>query len=255
MAKILLGLSILFMALSAFFGFQTKGKVTSTKAQLATTQSSLDAKTKLAAKLDADTKAAKDEAAAAVAKADAAATELTTTKADAQKAQGQVTELQTQIESKDGEIAKLNETVAKGTGSSPIGEPSELEAKVKEAEVKVAELTQVNQSLTGKVKEAESHAAAADEEKQKKTRQQAAKNLEGQVLAVNQGWNFVVLSIGDHQGVAMNSQLIVKRGDSMVAKVRVSSVEPATSIADIIPGSLARGTRVQAGDRVIYPGS
>jgi hypothetical protein len=81
-----------------------------------------------------------------------------------------------------------------------------------------------------------------------------ARGLEGQVMAVNQGWNFVVISLGDRQGALPNAQMLVKRGDSLVAKVTISSVEPSTSIADIVPGSVPRGQRVMPGDRVVYPG-
>ena len=82
-----------------------------------------------------------------------------------------------------------------------------------------------------------------------------AQGLTGQVLAVNRAYNFLVISLGDKQGVAMNGEMIVKRGGLQVARVKITSVEPTTSIADIVPGSLGRGVNVQAGDEVIYPGS
>ena len=53
----------------------------------------------------------------------------------------------------------------------------------------------------------------------------------------------------------MGAQMIVKRGDQMVAKIKITSVEPSTAIADVVPGSLARGARVMPGDRVVYTGS
>jgi hypothetical protein len=43
----------------------------------------------------------------------------------------------------------------------------------------------------------------------------------------------------------------VKRGNTRIGKVRVTSVEPASSIADIIPGSLVGGLSIQPGDYVI----
>ncbi len=83
--------------------------------------------------------------------------------------------------------------------------------------------------------------------------QKAKPGLEGEVMAVNQGWNFVVVSIGDRQGAEANSELIVKRGDTMIGKLKITSVEPSTSIADIIPDSVSKGQRVLPGDRVIFP--
>ena len=80
----------------------------------------------------------------------------------------------------------------------------------------------------------------------------ARRNLMGRVLAVNQAWNFVVLSIGDKNGVLSNTELIVKRGSTEIGRVRITSVEPSTSIADIIPTSITRGLSIQPGDEVIF---
>ena len=55
--------------------------------------------------------------------------------------------------------------------------------------------------------------------------------LPGTILAVNQAWNFVVLSLGDRQGVVPNAEMLVQRGGQLLGKVRVTSVEPSTSIA------------------------
>ncbi len=79
--------------------------------------------------------------------------------------------------------------------------------------------------------------------------------LEGQVLAVNSAWNFVVLSIGDNRGVVNNAELLLKRDGRYLGKVRVTSVEPSTAIADIVANSVPAGIAVQPGDRVIYQSS
>jgi hypothetical protein len=75
------------------------------------------------------------------------------------------------------------------------------------------------------------------------------------VLAVNQAYNFVVLNLGGRHGLEPNSEMLVMRGGTLIGKIRISSVEPATAIGDIISGSLARGVQVQPGDTVIYAGS
>jgi hypothetical protein len=79
--------------------------------------------------------------------------------------------------------------------------------------------------------------------------------LQGRILAVNPGWNFVVLSVGDKQGVLVNASLVVVRGNEPVARLRVTSVEPSTSIADVLPGSVRKGISVQPGDTVIFEGT
>jgi hypothetical protein len=80
------------------------------------------------------------------------------------------------------------------------------------------------------------------------------KGLQGRILAVNSGWNFVVLSVGDKQGVSVNAPLLVVRGNQPIAKLKITSVEPTTSIADVLPGTVPRGVSVQPGDTVIFQG-
>lgn len=84
------------------------------------------------------------------------------------------------------------------------------------------------------------------------------KGLEGKILAVNPSWNFVILNLGDRNGVVNNAEMLInrmtQRGPMMIGKVRITSVEPSTSIADIVVNSVRQGTSVQPGDTVIYSG-
>ena len=79
--------------------------------------------------------------------------------------------------------------------------------------------------------------------------------VHGSVLAFNQAYNFVVLNLGARNGVEANSEMLVLRDGTLIGKIRISSVEPATAIGDIITNSLARGVQVQPGDSVIYAGT
>jgi cell shape-determining protein MreC len=78
--------------------------------------------------------------------------------------------------------------------------------------------------------------------------------LHGRVLAVDRNWNFVVLDLGNRNGVVANATMVVQRGASMVGKVRITTVEPSQSIADIVPNTVPAGINVEPGDSVIYPG-
>ena len=78
--------------------------------------------------------------------------------------------------------------------------------------------------------------------------------VRGSVLAVNQAYNFVVLNLGGRQGLETDTEMLVLRHGALIGKIRVSSVEPATAIGDIVSTSLARGVQVQPGDVVIYAG-
>lgn len=76
----------------------------------------------------------------------------------------------------------------------------------------------------------------------------------GTILAVNSGLNYVVLSVGDQQGVSVNTPLVVVRGGQRVATLKVTSIEPRASVAEVVPGTLAKGQAVQVGDRVVPRG-
>src|SRR5439155_7644786 len=60
--------------------------------------------------------------------------------------------------------------------------------------------------------------------------------LKGKVVVVDPKYNFVVLDIGANKGVEPRGVLVVSRNSKLVAKVRVASVQPDRSIANIMPG-------------------
>jgi SMC interacting uncharacterized protein involved in chromosome segregation len=197
--------------------------------------------------------------------------DLAKTKGDLEASQSQLATVQSNLDAANSQIATQNDTInnlkaqiagLSGTGQTvtgpqgvPIEEYNKVNAELKDAQAQVAELNEVKDTLTGKVKDAESHADDLQKVVDTYKSHILRNGLEGEVLAVNQGWNFVVLSIGDRQGAMANAEMILERDGSQIGKVRITSVEPSTSVADIIPGSLARGVRVQPGDRVIFPGT
>jgi myosin heavy subunit len=61
-------------------------------------------------------------------------------------------------------------------------------------------------------------------------------NLRGKVLVTDPKWQFVVLNIGEDQGVLEHGELLINRGGKLVAKVKISSVQKDRSVANIMPG-------------------
>ena len=76
-------------------------------------------------------------------------------------------------------------------------------------------------------------------------------HLEGKVLAVNGTWSFVVISLGEQNGISINREFLIKHGDQVIAKAKITSVEPSTSVADIVPNKEASKTAIQVGDVVV----
>jgi hypothetical protein len=60
--------------------------------------------------------------------------------------------------------------------------------------------------------------------------------LKGKVLVMDPKWNFVVLNVGEDQGVLEQGELLVNRNGRLVAKVKVRSVQKDRSVANIMPG-------------------
>jgi cell shape-determining protein MreC len=73
--------------------------------------------------------------------------------------------------------------------------------------------------------------------------------LKGKVLVADPKWNFVVLNVGEDQGVLDRGELLVNRNGKLVAKIIVRSVQKDRSIANVLPGwELGQ---VMEGDQVI----
>jgi len=60
--------------------------------------------------------------------------------------------------------------------------------------------------------------------------------LKGKVLVFDPKWNFVVLDVGQDQGVLERGELLVNRNGRLVAKVKVTSVQKDRCVANIVPG-------------------
>ena len=61
-------------------------------------------------------------------------------------------------------------------------------------------------------------------------------NLKGKIVAVDPKWDFVVLNIGEDQGVMEDGEMLVSRDGKLVAKVIVRSIQKGHSIANVVPG-------------------
>ncbi len=60
--------------------------------------------------------------------------------------------------------------------------------------------------------------------------------LRGKVVAYDPKWEFVVLDIGEDNGVLEYGELLVSRNGQLVAKVVVRTVEKKRAIANLVPG-------------------
>jgi len=262
MAKILLGIALAVMLATAALGYlahqnaeQLQKVLRETKQELGTTKTTL-------AKTRDELKTRTEELAAANTKIEEKEKEIASVKGLLDEANKKIAEGAAAMEAKVTELAALQTKYDELAGKPKdpnnivIEDPlvAALKADVLKAQNELAESKALIDSLTKQKKQTEDEMVSL---KNYKTRVQgsiAIKTLSGRILAVNTGWNFVVLSIGDKQGAVMNASFLVVRNGAPIGKVRITSVEPSSSIADIIPGTISKGVTIQPGDSVIVEG-
>jgi hypothetical protein len=253
MAKILHPISLLLLVGALVLGFMNRSKLVSTKGDLSTAKSQLATATQQASdSLNAE-KLAKEELAGEKTKREAAEAELTPVKSKLNEAEAQVTALTASLEEQKNKVAELEARPAGGAAEVPQVNVAETEARVKELEALLTAAQAEAKAVADQRQAAIDEAAALRVAEQKRAQGLMRKGLQGTVLAYNPAWNFVVLNIGDRQGASAGAELVVARGDKMVGRVKITSVEPSTSIADVILSSVATGAQIAPGDTVIYP--
>jgi hypothetical protein len=262
MAKFSLVFAIVFTLLTAVIGFMTKSRVDGlqgtlgkTRTELGSTKSALDKKT-------ADLKKSTEDLTAANKTIDGQKETIGSLTAERDDAKKKSDDATGQLADRDKQISDLKAQIEVASRNTGTGNPGELAEKVaamqnqlKSNETALLEKQQVIDDLTNKVKTNQGQLDTANSEVKRYKYNIAQHGFTGRVEAVNPGWNFVVINVGDRQGATVNSQLVVIRNGQNIGKVRITAVEPTTSIADVIPGTMARGQRVQPGDEVVFIGT
>ena len=73
--------------------------------------------------------------------------------------------------------------------------------------------------------------------------------ISGKIVSVNRNWNFVVLNIGEKDGLVEKGELIVSRNKQVIGRIRVVSTEANTAVADILVNTLQG--QIEPGDDVL----
>ena len=268
----LTGLAVIFLLLAAFFALLNGQKVKALRTNAATLRSPVPAKVNAPT---GGTAAAQQQGKSAdtedgVAKAEAALAQAEKEKAD----------LKGKLDVSQQEIAALRQRAAgTQTNSNPsapgIAPPpadnaqsADLQSQVDDLRHQLDGAEKEKALLAEKLQDAQQRPAQVKEAPKAETRKRRETasvqresssshraGVHGTVLAYNQAYNFVVLNLGARNGVEPNSEMLVLRDGTLIGKIRISSVEPATAIGDIMTNSLARGVQVQPGDNVIYAGT
>src|SRR5438105_1103801 len=254
-SKTLIVSSAALLALAAVFGIlnvrKTRGLRTEVVESKATEQTRIAREKQL--------KAREEAVAAATANFGDTKTKAASTEAELLKAQTEKNDLQAKVRVNETEIAELRRRIEEAE-KKPVAAPStasasELQTQLEDAKKQLDAAEREKVLLSDKMRTNQERASQPQAEKKHRPAAGGVPGIRGTVLAVNQAYNFVVLSLGGRQGVEANTEMLVLRGGSFIGKIRISSVEPATAIGDIITSTLARGVQVQPGDTVVYAGN
>jgi hypothetical protein len=256
--RTLLGTSVLLLALAAVFGVLNLSKTKTLRGSATTAAAERQNVEQYRIKKENELKAR--EAAIATAQAKLTDRDGNTVVAEEQLAQilNEKKQLETKLQDKEAEIAALQKQVdEKQPGSANPGAPStvELQAQLDDARQQLDNAEHEKSLLSEKMQTVTEKSSRLEDEKKRRAVARGKVGVRGTVLAVNRAYNFVVLNLGGRNGVEARSEMLIVRDGTYIGKIRISSVEPATAIGDIITSTLARGVQVQPGDIVIYAGS
>lgn len=257
MAKLFIGIALLVMLATAALSFLAKGNIDKLQSRLKEAQGNVAGAEAKAKAAQSEATKAKEDLTAANAKTEEVAKDLGAKTSQVEDLSNKLKEATLLVEEKTRQLAAAaaNPNPAPAPAAN-IEDPriGELQGELAKAKAELAEAKQVSESMSGRVKDVESKLSAAESKVRLREAGSVRAGLQGRILAVNSGWNFVVLSVGDKQGVIVNAPLLVVRGSEPIARLRITSVEPSTSIADVLPGSVRRGVTVQPGDTVVFEG-
>lgn len=242
---------------AAVFGILSGTKVKTLRNDVAATQAQRENADRLRLTVEKEVKARAAKVATDLAKVTENENRVASAEAEVVKTQTEKSDLQAKLQANESQIGELQKRVDEMTKAPAKPDPgapsvSELQAQLDEARKQLDNAEREKQLITENIRNPQARSA----EVAVKQRDPGFRgSIRGTVLAVNRAYNFVVLNLGNRQGVESNAEMLVLRGGTMIGKIRISSVEPATAIGDILSGSLARGVQVQPGDTVIYAGS
>ena len=254
--------SVALLSLAAAFGLLNFQKTRALRAEVAQSETSRVSAEQQSASREKQLKEREAAVVAANAKFGDSQNKIANHEAELTKVQAEKNDLEAKLRANETEIAELRKRIdaaeTKPTASDSPGSPSvaELQAQLEDAKKQLDAAEREKILLSDKIKLTQERSTPLETERKPRPAPGANNpGIRGTVLAVNQAYNFVVLSLGARQGVEANTEMLVLRGGSFIGKIRISSVEPATAIGDIITSTLARGVQVQTGDTVVYAGN
>jgi len=198
----------------------TQDNLASTKTDLNNTKSTL-------AKTESDLKRTRTQLADAVAERDKAVKAEALAQQRAQKLTDEMTDVRKKLDDAQAELAAYS--VA---GMTPL-EVANANKQIKELQNTINGLRGENKILGTTIRNLKSELAIY---RDPDSRPSLPATLHGKVVVYDPKWEFVLLDVGEDQGVLVNGELLVNRDGKLIAKVIVRSIQKDRCIANIVSG-------------------
>jgi len=230
--------------------FVAKPKVDELKSNLDTTTQNLQQTTE--AKNVAETEARNQKMLA-----EKVSRELTDTKGlleaaatDAQQQRGRAERLQTELTSVTRQRNEAQETIAAWNvlGLQP-GQVAQLQTDLKKVTEERDNYANQEPIFIRNIEQLKTRLARYEGGDEKPVEMPG---LKGKIVAVDPQWDFVILDVGETQGAKERGVVMVRRGDKLIGKARIVTVEPSRSVANLLPGWKQGDIGVEVGDVVLY---
>jgi multidrug efflux pump subunit AcrA (membrane-fusion protein) len=247
-----LGIIFVYIALAGavaalWFGYKLTTKYDTNQTSLSQVSQQLTSETTLAKKTKKDldeANSAKDQVTAQLTTANTQIDTDKTQLAAAQKAQDdlntQLTQAKADVQTQLDNIKKINDAL----GMSP----EDAKAKMAKDEADLTAAQSQEKIIQDQLQASQKQIADLQDAINRSKVGTMPPGISGKVTFVNRAWNFVVLNVGLSNGVVPNGELIVYRGRDFLGKVKVTSAEQNTAVADILPNAKAD---IQIGDDVL----
>lgn len=198
----------------------TQDTLASTKTDLNNTKSTL-------AKTESDLKRTAQQLAVAVAERDKAVKAEALAQQRAQKLTDEMTDVRKKLDDAQAELAAY-----KVAGMTPL-EVANANKQIKELQNTLNGLRGENKILGTTIRNLKSELAIY---RDPDSRPSLPATLHGKVVVYDPKWEFVLLDVGEDQGVLVNGELLVNRDGKLIAKVIVRSIQKDRCIANIVSG-------------------
>jgi hypothetical protein len=248
MVRVFLIIALVGALVSGAFTFLLNGKKKEALASLSQSQTELQTTKGQLSKTQGDLKTAQAGLADTQKQLDDA-------KATGQAAQASLADAQKKVDDLTGKVTaaeqKANEAQAAATDAK--GQLGAASDAAKAAQAKADDLDKQKRQLADDLDASKKEVDRLQDVMKRSKNGDMPPGINGKIVDVNRNWNFVVLNVGEKDGVVENGELVVSRTvagkKEVVGKVKVVSTEANTAVADIEVTTLQG--QIQKGDDVL----